>query len=216
VNVAETNEDYSPRSFFRLIAVTAVRACIKASDDLAISLHPDTLCPSSPVLFYPLTHLAQSPLRPPNPSLTRPSSKMKTSTLIPVVAYLGLAGYTAAAPVAVDAGHALDKRTFCIFGFGWGCNTAPAPVKPTPAAPSTSTKAVVASSSAVKSSAVAAPRLSLLPPLPPAPKPLSLPRPPSPRPRLPTGLPAPTLTGTHGDPTGPGAVVSTKTTSRVS
>lgn len=80
---------------------------------------------------------------------------MKTSTLIPVVAYLGLAGYTAAAPVAVDAGHALDKRTFCIFGFGWGCNTAPAPVKPTPAAPSTSTKAVVASSSAVKSSAVA-------------------------------------------------------------
>lgn len=83
---------------------------------------------------------------------------MKTSTLIPVVAYLGLAGYTAAAPVNVESTHALDKRTFCFFGIGWGCNTAPAPVatpKPATSSAAPSTKAAVSSSSAVKASAVA-------------------------------------------------------------
>jgi hypothetical protein len=79
---------------------------------------------------------------------------MKTSTLIPVVAYLGLAGYTAAAPVNVESTQALDKRTFCFFGIGWGC-PAPAPAKPAATSAAPSTKAAVSSSSAVKSSAVA-------------------------------------------------------------
>lgn len=85
---------------------------------------------------------------------------MKTSTLIPVVAYLGLAGYTSAAPVNAEAAHALDKRTFCIFGFGWGCNTptsTAAASKPTTSSAVSSAKAVVTPPAPVKpSSAVVA------------------------------------------------------------
>jgi len=84
---------------------------------------------------------------------------MKTSTLIPVVAYLSMAGYTAAAPVNVESTHALDKRTFCFFGIGWGCNPAPPAPAPPVIKPATSSAAAVkpsvASSSAVKSSAAA-------------------------------------------------------------
>jgi hypothetical protein len=84
---------------------------------------------------------------------------MKTSTLIPVVAYLGMAGYTAAAPVNVESTHALDKRTFCFFGIGW-CNSAPSTTVAKPAATSaaaaSSAKVVITSSSAVKASASSA------------------------------------------------------------
>lgn len=76
---------------------------------------------------------------------------MKTSALIPLVAYLGLAGMSSAAPIqAAEAENHLDKRTFCIFGFGW-C----APATTTAAAPAkTSAASSVVISSAAKSSAI--------------------------------------------------------------
>lgn len=89
---------------------------------------------------------------------------MKTSSLIPLVAYLGLAGVSSAAPLpGHEAEVSLDKRTFCFFGFGFGCNsntptTTSSAVAKSTAASSAVTSSVakasaVAPSSAVKSSA---------------------------------------------------------------